>query len=166
MPKGELETLLKKVRHAEPIPGFEDTWRQAETLQSPKRNTSLLPRRVLIPVAAAAILALLLVVGIQVALQSNGNDQILTVQNGIGDPSQSLARLTDMEPWTGKLDGLGTEWTFGFTTGENTENDAVDTSVMVASTSLPGDDMYESQTDFLLDLEIPTSIRAEERNRL
>jgi hypothetical protein len=166
MPKGELETLLKKARQAEPIPGFQHLWRQAEAMQSLERKTTSPLRRVLVPVAAAAAIALLLVAGIYIALQSNGNEQILAVQDGTLDPSERLAHLKDLEPWTGKLDGLGTEWTLELTSMESSDDDAVNTSVMVVSTNVPGDDIYESQTDFLLDLEVPTWIQAVERNVL
>jgi hypothetical protein len=49
---------------------------------------------------------------------------------------------------------------------ERLSDDEVDTSVVSFSDSTPGDDMYESQTDFLLDLEIPAWNRSEERNVL
>jgi hypothetical protein len=166
MPRGELETLLKETRQAEPVPGFQHVWRQAEAMQSLEEKTTYPLRRMLIPVAATAAIALLLVAGIHFALQSNGNEQNLAVQDGTLNPSERLAHLNDIEPWTGKLDGLGTEWTFELTSLESLDDDEVDTSVVAVSTNIPGDDIYESQTDFLLDLEVPTWKQAVERNVL
>ena len=36
MPKGDLETLLKKARREEPVPDFRRVWRQAEAMGSPE----------------------------------------------------------------------------------------------------------------------------------
>lgn len=163
MPRDELEKLLKEVRQTEQVPDFQRVWRQAEAMKSERIKPTPRSQRMLVPVAVAAAIAVLTVVGIQVGTdQNNQNLPVATVQN----PLESLAHLNDIEPWTGELDGLGTEWTFELTSLERSSDNEVDTSVISVSDNIPGDDMYESQTDFLLDLEIPTWNRSEERNVL
>ena len=164
MPKGDLETLLKKARREEPVPDFRRVWRQAEAMGSPEKHTPAPLRRVLVPVTAAAAIVLLAAYGILVALQSGGDEPVLTFRDGVRNPTESLAHLEDMETWDGNLDGLGTEWTFDVSSAVSSGDNAVDSSVMVISTNVPGDDIYQAQTDFLLDLEIPTWIQAVERN--
>jgi hypothetical protein len=163
MPRDELKKLLKEVRQTEQVPDFKKVWRQAEAMESKRAKITPLSRRMLVPVAVAAGIAVLTVVGIQVGTDQNKqNLPVETVQN----PLESLTLLKEIEPWTGNLDGLGTEWTFELTALERLSDDEVDTSVVSFSDSTPGDDMYESQTDFLLDLEIPAWNRSEERNVL
>jgi hypothetical protein len=163
MPRDELKKLLKEVRQTEQVPDFQKVWHQAEAMESKRVQNTPLSRRMLVPVAVAAGIAVLTVVGIQVGTdQNNQNLPVETVQN----PLESPALLKEIEPWMGNLDGLGTEWTFELTSLERLSDDEVDMSVVSFSDSTPGDDMYESQTDFLLDLEIPAWNRSEERNVL
>jgi hypothetical protein len=145
------------------VPDFQKVWRQAEAMELGKIKTRPRIRRVFVPIAAAAAIAVLMVVGVQVGTDKNG--QNLAVEK-VQNPLKMLAHLEDIEPWTGELDGLGTEWTFELTSVQSSDDDEVDTSVISVSKNIPGDDVYESQTDFLLDLEIPTWNRSEERNVL
>ncbi|MCP4199831.1 MAG: hypothetical protein GY762_22025 [Proteobacteria bacterium] len=163
MPRDKLKNLLNKARQTEPVPDFQKVWGQAKAMELEKIKTPPPLRRVLVPIAAAAAIAVLMVVGVHVGTDKNGqNLAVEKVQNRL----EMLAHLEDIAPWTGELDGLGTEWTFELTSVQSSDGDEVDTSVISVFDNIPGDDIYESPTDFLLDLEIPTWNRSEERNVL
>lgn len=165
MPKGDLETLLKKTRRAETVPDFRKTWSRAEAMQSQEKKTALLWPRVLVPVGVTAVVAVLLAVGMQRDDPSPAGQRTATYQVNLGNRTDTLSHLGDWEQWRGELDGLGTEWTIELTVAK-TSDDEFDTSIIAISKNVPGDDIYESQTDFLLDMDIPTWNQAVERNVL
>ncbi|MCP4673949.1 MAG: hypothetical protein GY854_00200 [Deltaproteobacteria bacterium] len=170
MTTDDLDKMLTETYRAESTPDFEETWRSAELLAAKRKQERFSWRPILVSAAAlGAIVAIVLAVFAFTPETENGIQSPSELTRG--DVSRTLAELTDIEPWTASLDGLGTEWSYDevfivdIDDEENNKEDSDEVALTLLN-NIPGESVYESPTDFLLNLEIPVWNRTEKRSVL
>ncbi len=176
MPIDDFEKLIEEAHRTEPVPEFDRTWRRAEIMASERIARKSPIRLVLVPVAGMAALVLLATAFFLLAPEA-GHDQSKPIALAVVDDSASksislLDGLEDPAPWTSTLEGLQAEWGFDDsdtdtdTDTENEEIEEADRATRTLSSNTPGEGVYESATDFLLNLETPVWNETEERSVL
>ncbi len=151
MPKDELKALLQAARHSEPVPEFDATWQQARSMGARQGAGRVSWRLVLVPVAAAAVLVL----GLTLSLAPESAPT--AVETAPVGPRQPTVATRDMPRLPGAYDeqGLGSEWDLDWPGEDSEETADTGESVVAYSENRPGNSLYESETDFLLEIEIP-----------
>ncbi len=171
MTTDDLDRMLKEAHRAEKVPDFEETWRRAEMLAAARKQERFSWRPILVPATAfCAIAAIILAVFALAPGVEQPAPEPLELA-GSGTASTTLADLSDIEPWTASLDGLGTEWNYDEVfiidiDEENNDEEETDEVALTLMNNIPGESVYESPTDFLLNLEMPVWNGTEKRSVL
>jgi len=171
MTTDDLDRMLTETYRAEKVPDFEKTWRRAEMLATTRKQERFSWRPIFVPAAALCAVAAIVLAVFALTPEVENGIQAPSESVRSGAASRALADLTDIEPWTASLDGLGTEWSYDevFIVDIDNEENSNENSNEVALTllnNIPGESVYESPTDFLLNLEIPVWNGTEKRSVL
>ena len=153
MSRDSLEKRLSEARQLEPVPDFEATWRGARARMARTKRARPLWRPALVGAMA------LFVLGLAFILSTRDTRQTVPVETAtVGRPAPSglgAAAIPEL-PGDYDRDGLGSEWDLSWPDTDREEAADAGASVAALVGHRPGNDLYESGTDFLLDLDIPT----------
>jgi hypothetical protein len=169
----ELDRLLTEVLEEDRVPDFDATWRRAEARVGTREEVGGGAHRVLAPAAVLGAIAGALLLGLLVV---DGDDPV---------PSRSisaekerhhqelLAEIEGIPEWEAPLDGLERTWRYDHALFEGEEEDgasgeeegdaADEEPAFALRRNEAGDDLFESSTDFLLEITIPAWNGADEQ---